>query len=332
MKYIKIFALMVGILGFTACSDYDSTPETPDTNTASGVTVSMKQADIIFMESKGIVRVPVVVDGTPNGYVTVTCTVEEYVDGNQEYDPAIDLAHYLLTSPTINIADGDKSGYFEVKLLDDRVINPDRRFKLTLVEAQGATIGSINSTIVNIEDNDDRPYDRLDGAWYMYYKSDPGDERYQTRQVTLSTWNLDHWAYGYSYQLWGIVGDNNPYDEDATESDKLNSGAYPALVMFNYNESTDEGSLTIKLGQTIGQIELPDGSKTAVFLYAVTEDYGIQDSGTVTLTWNEAGDELYVTSSPMGDYINLAGLYQYNRSWYIADNICWGINKFSRDR
>ncbi len=329
MKYLKILALMVGMFGFTACGDYDPTPDSPDTNTASGVTVSMKQADIIFMESKGIVRVPVVVDGTANGYVTVTCSVEEYIDGNQEYDPAIDLAHYLLTSPTINIADGDKSGYFEVKLIDDRVINNDRRFKLTLVDAQGASIGTLNSTIVNIEDNDDRPYDRLDGAWYM--PCEYGGAMV-SKQVTLSTWGLDHWAYGYSYQLWGIVGENSPYEEDATEEEKLASGAYPILVMFDYNENTDEGSLRIKLGQTLGNIETPDGSKTEVFLSAITDEGGIQDSGTVSFTWNESGDELYLTSSPLGDHINFAGLYQYNRSYYIADNICYDVTKLTRDR
>lgn len=329
MKYIKILALLVGILGFTACGDFDSTPEKPDTNTASGVTVSMKQADINFMESKGIVRVPVVVDGTANGYVTVTCTVEEYVDGNDQYDAAIDLAHYLLTSPTINIADGDNSGYFEVKLLDDRVINSDRRFKLTLVDAQGASIGSLNSTIINIEDNDDRPYDRLDGSWYMPCEYGNGQT---TKQVTLSTWSTEHYAYGFSYQLWGVVGNNTPYAEDATDDEKLESGAYPILVMFDYNENTDEGSLRINLGQTIGQIEDPDGNKTSVYLYGVTEDGGIQDSGVVTFTWSEDGDELYITSSPMGNYINLAGIYQYGRYYYIADNICYDITKLTRDR
>lgn len=320
---------MVGILGFTACGDYNSTPETPDTNTASGVTVSMKQADITFLESKGIVRVPVVVDGTANGYVTATCSVEEYIDGNQEYDPAINLAHYLLTSPTINIADGDNSGYFEVKLIDDRVVNPNRRFKLTLVDAQGATIGSLNSTIINIEDNDDQPYARLDGAWYM--PCEYGGAMV-SKQVTLSTWSTEHYAYGYSYQLWGIVGDNAPYAEDATDAEKLESGAYPILVMFSYNENTEEGSLSITIGQELGKIEDPSGAKQSVFLYGITDDGYISDSGLVTFTWNESGDELYLTSSPMGDHINLAGVYVYNNSYYIADNICYDITKLTRDR
>lgn len=329
MKYIKIFALMVGILGFTACGDYDPTSEKPDTNTVSGVTVSMKQADINFMESKGIVRVPVVVEGNSNGYVTVTCTVEEYVDGNQEFDPAIDLAHYLLTSPTINIADGDNSGYFEVKLLDDRVLNNARRFKLTLVDAQGASIGSLNSTIVNIEDNDDRPYDRLDGAWYMPCEY---ANVMTNKQVTLSTWSTEHYAYGFSYQLWGVVGANAPYAEDATDAEKLESGAYPILVMFDYNEASDEGSLRINIGQVLGEIEAPDGSKQSVYLYGISDDGYIETDGLVTFTWNESGDELYLTSSSMGDHINLAGVYRYSNSYYIADNICYDVTKFTRDR
>ena len=153
-----------------------------------------------------------------------------------------------------------------------------------------------------------------------------------SKQITLSTWDTEHYAYGYSYQLWGVVGNNTPYTEDATDAEKLESGAYPILVMFDYNENTDEGSLRIKIGQVIGQIEDPAGNKTSVYLYGVTDEGGIQDSGVVTLTWNEDGDELYLTSSPMGDYINLAGVYQYDRSYYLADNICYGITKFTRDR
>ncbi|MDE5758154.1 MAG: hypothetical protein K2H85_06030, partial [Allobaculum sp.] len=154
-----------------------------------------------------------------------------------------------------------------------------------------------------------------------------------SKHVTLSTWGLDDAAYGFSLQLWGIVGENTPYEDDATDEEKLASGAYPILVMFDYNENTDEGSLRIKLGQILGKIETPDGSKADVFLSLVTDEGGIQNSGTVTFTWNETGDELYLTSSPLGDdYVNFAGLYLYGGSYYIADYICYDVTKLTRDR
>lgn len=310
---------MVGILGFSACSlDF----ETPDTNTASGVTVSMKQSEINFFESKGLVKVPVVVDGNANGYVTVTCAIEEYTDGGS--DAAIDFAHYMVTSQTINIADGDHSGYFEVKLIDDRVINDTRSFRISIVNAQGAAIGSLNSTIVNIDDNDDRPYDRLDGRWYMHYDNN------QFRQVTLSTWDTEHWAYGFSYQLWGVVGVNSPYEDDATDDEKYNSGAYPILVMFNYNEATEEGSLRIKLGQTIGKIETSAGAKTDVLLYAISDDGSLRTSGNITLTWNEDASELSFTGAD-GAGVSLAGIYIDGNRYNLADQITYDITGFTRD-
>lgn len=315
---------MVGMLGFSACGlEF----ETPDTNTASGVTVSMKQPEINFFESKGIVRVPVVVEGTANGYVTATCSIEEYTDGGS--DAAIDFAHYMLTSQTINIADGDHSGYFEVKLIDDRVINETRSFRITIVDAQGAQIGNVNSTIVNIDDNDDRPYDRLDGGWYMAYETSSGGQA--RKQVTLSTWDTEHWAYGYSYQLWGVVGDDSPYEEDATTEDKMNSGAYPILVMFSYDEATDEGSLRIQLGQTIGKAKNSEGALTDVFLYGVTDEGGIINKGNLTLTWNEDGSELYFSSGTDGGKVNLAGVYVDGNYYMLVDNIVYGISGFTRD-
>lgn len=317
-------AIMIGMLGFSACSlEF----ETPDTNTANGVTVSMKQPEISFFESKGLVRIPVVVEGNANGYVTATCKVEEYMEGG--VDAAIDFAHYMVTSQTINIADGDHSGYFEVKLIDDRDINDPRYFRVTLVEAQGATIGALNSTVVEIEDNDDRPYDRLDGDWYMAYETGSGSPA--RRQVTLATWDTEHWAYGYSYQLWGVLGENNPYDEDATTDEKIASGAFPILVMFNYNETTEEGSLRIKIGQSIGKIKDSSGALTDVFLYGLTEDGYIQSSGNITLTWNEDASELYFTSGVDGGKITLAPIYVDANRYFAAASVVDNISGFSRD-
>lgn len=316
MKLIKILALMlVGVSAFISCSDDKSS-----INSASDVTVTMETAEVSFMESKGIVRVPVRVTGDANGYVTVTCEVEEYGD-----NPAFDDAHYYLTSPTITIADakngGDGTGYFELSLYDDKDINDPRTFKITLVDAQGATIGSPASTIVTLEDNDDKPYDRLDGTWYAEYDNN-GVTAY--KEVQLRAHAPGEYGYGGSYDLIGLFGANTD-DKDA--------GGMPILVFFNYNEASKEGDISIDLGQQIGKTTDAAGETKDVTLMCVTTQGTVQGTGSVVMTWNEDCTVLGVTQTPTGDdSVALAPLYIYDNKYYLADNIMEGFSGLYRTR
>lgn len=279
MKILKIFVFASALFTMASCADYDSTPDKPDTNTAGGVTIEMSQTQISFLESKGVVRVPVTVKGKANGYIVATCKVDEVAES-----PAMEDYHYYLTSPTIYIAPGDSTGYFEVRLRDNREINPARLFTITLADVSGATIGAPNNTIVTIDDNDDKPYDRLDGTWYVPTSAS------QYKQLTLSSYTPDDPAYGYSYRLVGMFGENT--------LDETNSGYYPINVFFNYNETTEEGSLRIPLYQTIGHYNL-QGQQQPIRLVGLMGN-NLYAQGDITLTWNSDQTELYIVSSPMG--------------------------------
>lgn len=61
MKYTKIFALTLGLLSLTACSDKD------DFNTAQNVTVEMGVSELSVNENGGRITVPVKLSGEANG-------------------------------------------------------------------------------------------------------------------------------------------------------------------------------------------------------------------------------------------------------------------------
>lgn len=291
MKILKIFTSALALFALASCGDYDSTPDKPDTNTAGNVTIEMAQTQISFLESKGVVKVPVTVKGKANGYIIATCKVDEVLES-----PAMEDYHYYLTSPTIYIAPDDSVGYFEIRLRDNNEINPARLFTITLAKVDGATIGAPNNTIVTIEDNDDKPYDRLDGTWYVATSAS------QYKQINLASYTPDDPAYGYSYRLVGLFGDNT-LDETA-------SGYYPINVYFNYNDATEEGSLRIPLYQTIGHYEL-DSQQQPIRLVGTMETNSgtsVFNQGDITLTWNSDQTELYIISSPMGTSFNFCAM------------------------
>lgn len=154
MKYIKLFILLAVVAFMGSCSDDDSW------NSKSGVTVSMENTAMQFKENLGIVNIPVKVEGETNGTVRVTVDVKE-----TGANPAKENEHYYITSKTININDG--SGYVELECVDDEVINDDRTFEITIVSAQGATVGANATTAVTLRDNDKEVYERLQGKWTM---------------------------------------------------------------------------------------------------------------------------------------------------------------------
>lgn len=289
MKILKIFTSALALFALASCGDYDSTPDKPDTNTAGGVTIEMAQTQISFLESKGVVRVPVTVKGKANGYIMATCKVDEVLES-----PAMEDYHYYLTSPTIYIAPEDSTGYFEIRLRDNREINPPRLFTITLARVEGATIGAPNNTIVTIDDNDDKPYDRLDGTWYVAVNATAT----QYKQITLASYTPDEPAYGYSYRLVGLFGENT--------IDETNSGYYPINVYFSYDAATDEGSLRIPLYQTIGHYEY-NGQMQSLRLVGLMGN-NMFAQGDVTLTWNSDHTELYIISSPMGNTFSFCAM------------------------
>ena len=146
--------LLAVVTFFGACSSDDDS-----WNSASDVTVSMKNPTMVIKENMGLTNVPIEVKGKTNGNVYVTLAVKE-VGSN----PAKEDVHYYITDKTISIS--DSIGYVEVEPVDDDEINADRTFEITIVEAKGAKIGNA-TTQVSLKDNDSQIYEKLQGKWKL---------------------------------------------------------------------------------------------------------------------------------------------------------------------
>lgn len=157
MKYIKLFMLLAVVTLFAACSDDESF----NTNQ---VTVGFANATESMRETASYIHVPINIEGARNGKVTMVIKAEEVGD-----NPAKENENYIITDKTITVnVDTLKSNTVNVEIcpIDDDLYTGDRKFKLTIASAQGATIGNA-STEITIIDNDANMYDRFSGKWLL---------------------------------------------------------------------------------------------------------------------------------------------------------------------
>lgn len=210
------------MLCLSACSDDNN-----DVNTAGNVTVSMQNTEMSVRESRGLFKVPVVVNGEPNGPVRITVKVEEVAPS-----PAMADVHYMVTSESIIIPAEDKTGSIEIKTVDNTEENEDRVFKIIIVSAEGATVGTPDATTVTIEDDDADPYVKICGTWkFIAYDIWSDEQLEQTLQ--LGTPDADDDYYGLELYATGLEG-------------------YDFLLLpftYHYNETTEKVGLSIDLGQ-----------------------------------------------------------------------------------
>lgn len=163
MKFNKLYTLLLASVMFVGCSDDDESWNN------SKATVSMGETELSYKENKGIVNIPIVVDGTLNGPIQVTVEVAE-----KGSNPAMDDIHYLVTSKTIVIPEDATSGSIEMITVDDDEINEAREFTMSIKSAVGATIGSSASATITLKDNDSAFYEKLQGKWKMSSLSSAG--------------------------------------------------------------------------------------------------------------------------------------------------------------
>lgn len=154
--------LAVSLPLFTSCSEDD------DVNTVAECTVGFESTDITVSELDGYVKIPIAVSGRRNGPVRLT--VEAASTGT---NGAVEGENFTITDKTLNLnADTLSTGTInvEVKVIDDRVINDDRQFTLTITAAQGADI-TTQQTTVTITDNDGDFYAAFAGTWTLKAKN-----------------------------------------------------------------------------------------------------------------------------------------------------------------
>lgn len=231
IKYI--IALIFSLCLFTSCKE-DEQMNTTD------ATVSMGEMTYSVKESKGLFTIPVVVSGEQNGDIQVRVEVKSE-SANCKVDE-----NFIVTSTIVRIPASKKSVNIEIKSIDDRIINEDRKFSVTIVDAVGAKIDSSSKqTLVTLIDNDDIPYDRMDGEWVVtatdMLAEMPGDITWTTRLTTV----IDDSEEGY-----GSVITMSPWRMWNGETYEGAIDIKHSLI-FSYNASSQTATLTLKLGETM---------------------------------------------------------------------------------
>lgn len=243
MKYIKIFALAVGLFSLVACND-----DKKEYNTSAEVEVEMGESEVTTRENRGLFNVPINLVGKANGAVSVTVDVEavgaepaheaELVNGNR-------VGNYVITTKTLNIPEGVTSVNVQINPVDDDDINDDRTFKVTIVKAEGAVIDkSKDATLVTIKDDDRYPYEKLQGDWVMSWTSmdQNGTTTTVSEFVTIEGYSEDRPNYNKVLKLTGLFADYLTNEE--------------SLLNMNYffDEETEDCYLELTYNQPMGQI------------------------------------------------------------------------------
>ena len=258
MKLYKLSAFVLATAIFASCSEEELSWN------SSAATVSMEQAELVYKENKGMVNVPIVVDGELNGPVEVTVEVAEVGE-----NPAMEDVHYIVTSKTVLIPADATSGKIEFKTVDDADINEARTFVINIKSVNGATVGETASTTVTLKDNDSQFYEKLQGRWKM--------------TSSAGTWNINiigaeegEEGYNEVFQVTGIMG----YD-------------WTSMTMFySYDVATKTGYVYIPFGYIFAEgVNFGLGGTQDVATGTVVDGY-INFDGGILGTWNEDFNEI----------------------------------------
>ena len=153
-KYISAFLLVFTVLGLSSCSDDKATG-------AGDATIGFATPTYTYKESAGLVRIPVAFTGEPKSYPIVFDVAAEIVDGDKTLD---ELVHFTQIKHLQYAGNPSAPAFVEFEIYDDQYINESRHMQLTIVSASGAEIVN-GTTVVEIADNDNNPYERLWGNW-----------------------------------------------------------------------------------------------------------------------------------------------------------------------
>ncbi len=217
------------------CALYASCQKGDTYNTAPS-TVQMGTATYTFKESKGIFRIPISVAGEQNGPIRVEIAVTA-----SSSQTAIEDQHFYITSKTFNIPADKQTVNIEIWAIDDHTINTARTFTLQIVHADGAEISTTQSTChVTLLDNDQIPYESLQGIWNVEATDVSGDDyTRQTWQTHVTPYDEGDTHYGKQLAMRGWMANGYEYD------------FITMPLNFRYNQQTGTVSLGIALGETI---------------------------------------------------------------------------------
>lgn len=269
MKSIfKILSLSLAVFAFAACSD----DEPINSNDA---TVCMGEAEYSVKENKGIFTIPVVAEGERNGSILITVEVKDFDQS------CVENKNYIVTSKSIIMPKEKNTVNVEIMAVDDRELNEDRKFSVSITAAKGAKVGGQNTTLVTLLDNDNIPYDRMGGIWTVTAVNELSE-----KPETVS-WDM---------QLVTAIDESEPgYGKTITMVDwrTWDGEVYDFLshtASFNYNERTQTATLDLTMGEVMAD-SLSFGTSPELMYCSVRSAIPTQTSfsfnGTVVGTVNE---------------------------------------------
>lgn len=238
MKLNKIFAIALAALTLTACSDDDDA----SVNSKAGVSVSMLDPTFDIDENVEYFEVPLQVTGETNGQVVVTLEVKpgpaNENDPENPTEPAQEGEHYFVTSKTVHIPAGQTT--FGVEVRNEWVkgfINDARVFTISIVKAEGATVGAVKDCVVTIANVDDA-YTGLCGQWrftgeYLFNGATPIDESCVLAMETPDPVSEAEY-YGEELYAYGFRGRDNMYATFAYDFDEATQEVSLAVVTATY--------------------------------------------------------------------------------------------------
>lgn len=207
-------------------------------------TVRFGQTEYTVKENKGFFTIPVMATGERNGVVEVDVEIVS-LSAN-----CVEDEHYIVTSKHVVIPANKTSVNVEVKTVDDRVINEDRKFGLKISHVKGAVSvdPAYASIAVTLLDNDNIPYDRMGGTWTVTATNmitDSGEASepvsWETQLITV----VDEEEEGYGslltmspWRMWN--GDTFEGQLDIKHT-----------LSFHYNASSQTATLNLKLGEVM---------------------------------------------------------------------------------
>lgn len=301
MKLNKIFAITLAAVALTGCT------EDPDlflggVNTENGVTVAMGNSTFATEESEEFCYVPITVTGNTNGKVEVTVEVTTATPGQGE-ENATEGTHFAITSKTINIAEGENTGFLEIhNLWETGVINNDRVYNITITKAKGATIGDPATCTVTIA-NSDSPYTMLLGNWkFTGVNMFDGKDVEVTLKMVAPSSSSEY--YGSELYLTGIFGRTEMYIpftdfdfdvESGTGTMELGYGSFMSdylwtvndqdcvLVLMGLNGTTPtlNAQATCTFNEDMNEIVVPETAKVVGgwYTYPAFQYLGMNSAG-----------------------------------------------------
>ena len=314
---------MVAAILFTACSD-DETYNT-DATTA----VEFEKTTMTVKENEGLIKLPVKITGKRNGMIRLTIKAEG-VDGSSEspsYVAAKESANgsegdYSITTKTLVVKTDTVTSEvmnFEMKVLDDKIMNSDRKVRFTL-SVEGAKLGAKNTLDVKIENDERTLYDLLAGDWVMSYSEVQFDKEGNPLMNEDGTPVVKDYTSDVTLSV--ITDDDSPLrgKQVLAYASKfyfsLAEGEVPLSWSFNY--SYDEATKNGQLNFNCTSEETIFSTQGYKFSWQVVKNKNLADGeikGKFTVDENNVvskeitfnpDDALYISSSGQGiPYVNL---------------------------